>query len=121
MEEHYDPYCWTCAGPTHLTNIAQKLWNVTSMNQITPSSEFPAVPLESIQPNHQYDKVPGWYFSATPVTFESWRHMLENASALHFFNQITKNFKVEDDPSHFLYALLGPKYCPNSYYSTNYF
>ena len=116
METSYDPHCWNCIGPGLLTKTAKKMANVSFIEDINPSPILPVVPQNFIQP--------GWidsYFSENPISFEAYQSMLSNASAVHFYNAMTSNILVEDDPQHFLYALLGPRYCPNSYYSTNYF
>ena len=92
--------------------------NVTNIEELSPSPLLPVVPEHILHP-HDHDVGPKLYFSEEAVSFESWRSMFENTSAIHFYNALTKNFAVEDNPRHFLYALLGPRYCPHSYFSTD--
>ena len=120
METSYDPNCWTCIGNNLLTQIAKDVGNVSSVEEITPTPFLPVVPELSFHPHH-YTVAPSLYFSEDPISFETYASWFMNTSAIHFYNAITSNILVEDDPSHFLYALLGPQYCPYSYYSTTYF
>ena len=120
LESSYDPSCWTCIGPKLLTRVAQEMGNVSSTEELTPTPLLPVVPQHVLHPHH-YDDALALYFSKTPISFKTYQAMFTKSNAIHFYNALSKNISVEDDPQHFLYALLGPRYCPVSYYSKKYF
>ena len=120
IESYFDPHCWICIGPQLLTDLAIEMGNVSNIEEIEASSLLPVVPDYRLHP-HDHDEGPPLYFSEDPISFKEWKSMFENSSAIHFYNKFTQSIVVEDDPSHFLYALLGPRYCPVSYYSTKQF
>ena len=67
------------------------------------------------------------------MSFEDWEKLFQNSTAVHFASSQTSklanigkisinifliiNFCCLDDPQYSAYAVLGPHYCPISYYS----
>ena len=60
-------------------------------------------------------------FPMRPSSFAHWEKMFKRSSAVHFFSKRTAGLRVVDDPRYNAYALLGPHYCPVSYYSVKSF
>ena len=60
-------------------------------------------------------------FPIRPSSFANWEEMFKRSSAVHFFSKKTAGLGVLDDPRYNAYALLGPHYCPVSYYSVEHF
>ena len=61
--------------------------------------------------------------SLKPISFLQWKKMFEKSSSVHIAGGARKYLStvVIDDPQYSVYALLGPRYCPLSYYSVKYF
>jgi len=120
VETDYRPDCWICIGPHLITKVAQEIGNVSNTDELSPTPLLPVLEEHVLLPHH-YDYAVPLYFSEDPISFEEYHSMFVNASAVHFYSALSSHILVEDDPEHFLYALLGPRYCPLSYYSTRYF
>ena len=60
--------------------------------------------------------------SKKPISFPEWKKMFQYSSSVHLAGSIRKRFwQIPVDPQYSVYALLGPRYCPLSYYSVKYF
>ena len=60
--------------------------------------------------------------SDKPISFLEWKKMFESSSSIHLAGSTRKRvWQLPDDPQYSVYALLGPRYCPLSYYSVKYF
>lgn len=60
--------------------------------------------------------------SDKPISFLEWKKMFESSSSVHLAGSTRKHvWQLSDDPGYSVYALLGPRYCPLSYYSVKYF
>ena len=60
--------------------------------------------------------------SDDPISFPEWRKMFENSSSVHLAGAMrTRLNRLAVDPRYNVYALLGPRYCPLSYFSVKYF
>ena len=61
--------------------------------------------------------------SMKPISFKQWNKMFEKSSSIHLAGATRKYLStlIIDDPQYSVYALLGPRYCPRSYYSVKYF
>merc|ERR1719318_1696896 len=116
LQESYNPTCWICIGPTLLTRCVIQMANTTLMEDIPKNGQINFVPMQRFLPIRNKG-----VFPYTPVKFQTWQKTFMNSSAVHLFSHITQEFVVEDNPQHNAYALLGPRYCPTSYYSDNNF
>ena len=58
-----------------------------------------------------------------PVSFPRWKELLCNASSVHFAGAVrsANTLLLSTEPQYSAYALLGPRYCPVSYFSVKYF
>ena len=119
LEAGYDNKCWACIGPILLTRVAKKITNVTMIQDIPASANLNVTLMKRMMPVH-WTAAQGLYFPEKPVSFKTWEAMFENASTVHFFGFMTSGLVVHDDPRYSAYAVLGPRYCPNAYYSTKY-
>ena len=60
--------------------------------------------------------------SDKPISFPEWNEMFKDSSSVHLAGSTRKHvWQLPDDPGYSVYALLGPRYCPLSYYSVKYF
>ena len=60
--------------------------------------------------------------SDNPISFPEWRTMFENSSSVHLAGS-TRTYldRPANDPRYSVYAVLGPRYCPLSYFSVKFF
>ena len=60
--------------------------------------------------------------SDNPISLPEWRKMFENYSSVHLAGA-TRTYldRLAEDPRYSVYAVLGPRHCPLSYYSVRYF
>ena len=68
-----------------------------------------------------YTAITNKLWPTNPVSFDKWRTLFANSSAIHTNSQLTKNVAVIDDPQYCAYAFLGPALCPLSYFSSSQF
>ena len=127
LQKGYDPACWACIGPTLLTTVARKiisylivLDDVSMIHQIPASANLTVTLMQRMMPVY-WSAAPELLFPEEPVSFKRWEAMFENSSTVHFYGHMTAHLVVHDDPQYSAYALLGPRYCPLSYYSTEHF
>ena len=118
--ESFDPSCWACIGGKVLTKIVRKLSNSTLIKNIPESADLKIVPERRFIPIY-WKQVANKLWPVEPASFEKWKTMFENSSAIHMNYQLTNNIAVPDDPQHCAYALFGPMLCPLSYFSTENF
>ena len=118
--EIYDPGCWACIGPGLLTWTARKVTNVTMIKDIPDSADLSVTLMQRMMPVY-WASSPGLLFPEEPVSFQTWDTMFKNSSTVHFFGKMTAHLVSHNDPQYSAYALLGPRYCPVSYYSTQEF
>ena len=120
IAESFDPTCWTCVGGKLLTKTLRKLSNSTLIKDIPKSADLTIAPQRTFMPVH-WSQVSNKLWPVEPLSFEKWKRMFENSSAIHTNNQMTKDIVVIDDPQYCAYALLGPKLCPLAYFSVSIF
>ena len=120
VKKSYDPSCWACIGPKLITKLAMKTTGTSRVENIPESSPIHFVPCKQIMSVH-FLKVKETLFPKTPKPFEYWRKLFQNSSSVHFFSKETSEIAVSDHPQFSAYALLGPRYCPVSYYSVKSF
>ena len=60
--------------------------------------------------------------SDNPVSLTEWRKMFENSSSVHLAGA-TRTYldRLAEDPRFSVYAVLGSRHCPLSYFSVRYF
>ena len=116
----YNPACWACIGPSLLTGVARKITNVSMIQDIPASADLTVTLMQRMMPVY-WSAAPELLFPEEPVSFNRWKTMFENSSTVHFFGKMTAHLVVHDDPQYSAYALLGPRYCPLAYYSTEQF
>jgi len=120
LEKRYQAGCWACIGPGLLTGTARKMTNVTMIKDIPASANLNVTLMKRLMPVH-WTAAQGLLFPEKPVSFSRWERIFQNASTVHFFGYMTSGLVAHDDPQYSAYALLGPRYCPHAYYSTQYF
>ena len=120
LQTGYDPACWACIGPSLLTGVARKITNVSMIHDIPAKADLNVTLMQRMMPVY-WSRAEDLLFPEQPVSFKSWMTMFENSSTVHFFGKMTAHLVVHDDPQYNAYALLGPRYCPNAYYSTTEF
>ena len=98
----------------------RKMSNSSLIKDIPPSLDLAITPMKRFLPIH-YTQIKNKLWPANPVSFDKWRTLFANSSAIHTNSQLTKNIGVVDDPRYCAYALLGPAFCPLAYYSTREF
>ena len=118
--QKYQPECWTCIGPLLITKSARELAKTKKVEEIPASAGFSYIAMEKIMSVRSVVSGP-MLFPEKPVAFNKWREVFAHSSAVHFFGHHTSDLAVHDHPQFSAYALLGPRYCPLSYYSTNNF
>ena len=112
LQESYNQTCWNCIGPALITRCVIQIANTNLIENIPQNDQINFTPMARFRPV-RFKKL----FPDTPVKFQKWQKTFQKSSAIHFFSKATSKFVVEDDPQHNAYALLGPRYCPRSYYS----
>ena len=112
LQRSYDPECWACIGPELITRCVQRISETNLIQQIPESAKINFIPKYRLMPLYWYE-----LFPEKPTTFEEWKQAFKDSSAVHFFSHANVNLEVDDDPQYSAYALLGPRYCPLSYYS----
>ena len=116
----YNPTCWTCIGPKLVTKSAQTLAGTKDIRKIQQKANFSFVEMRRIMVV-DWPESKSVLFPMKPSSFLRWKKLFANSSAVHFFSHTSNMIKVYDDPRYSAYALLGPHYCPISYYSTTNF
>ena len=116
----YNPNCWTCIGPKLITRSAQNLAGTKDIRKIPQKANFRFVAMRKIMVV-DWPESKSILFPMKPSSFLRWQKLFANSSAVHFFSHTSNMIKVTDDPRYSAYALLGPHYCPISYYSTKNF
>ena len=116
----YNPNCWTCIGPKLVTKSAQTLAGTKDIRKISQKANFRFVEMRKIMVV-DWPESKSILFPMKPSSFLRWKKLFANSSAVHFFSHTSNMIKVYDDPRYSAYALLGPHYCPISYYSTKNF
>jgi len=56
-------------------------------------------------------------FHENPKSFDWWENLFRNSTAVHFGNSVNGRVANIDDPQYSAYAVIGPHYCPLSYFS----
>ena len=116
LQESYNQTCWNCIGPALITRCVTQIANTTLIENIPQSAQINFTPMPRFLPV-RYKTL----FPDTPVKFQKWQKTFQKSSAIHFFSKLTSKLAVVDDPQYNAYALLGPRYCPRSYYSDHNF
>ena len=120
VKQAYDPSCWGCIGPTLFTKIAIEMTDTDRVENIANNSSINFIPFKEIMSSN-YQSAKANLFPEKPKSFEDWKIFFQNSSSVHFFSKITSELGVSDDPQYSAYALLGPRYCPLSFYSVTHF
>ena len=112
MSDSYRPGCWTCIGPELLTKSLRQ-YNGTDVTLV------PMVRVLTVN----WQRSDQIIDSRVPISFEEWKEIFQNSSSIHFSGAVRANlvWQLPDDPQYSAYAVLGPRYCPLSYYSVRYF
>jgi len=120
VKQSYDPNCWICIGPMLITDTARQLAGTKLVNGIPTSADFSFVTMKTIMSVH-FAEVDTLLFPERPVGFSRWKRLFAHSSAVHLFSKTTSLLTSHDDPRYSAYAVLGPRYCPFSYYSSHEF
>ena len=120
LMQSYNPNCWTCIGPKLISESAQQVAGTDLVDKIPASANFNFVSMKTIM-SVEWKKTLKLLMPTKPVEFNTWRKLFAKSSAVHFFSHTTDPLTIYDNPQYSAYALLGPRYCPSSYYSTHNF
>ena len=90
------------------------------MSRIPAAAQFSFVSMATIM-SVDFKRANSMLFPERPARFSDWRVLFARSSAVHFFSKTTSGLACRDDPRYCAYALLGPRFCPASYYSNNNF
>ena len=118
IEQVYDPACWACIGPGVLTEAARKIINGSMIQDIPASANLNVTLIQRFYAVY-FESATALLFPDQPVSFTRWETLFENSSTVHFFSKMTSHLVAHDDPQYSAYALLGPRYCPYAYYSSD--
>ena len=108
----------TEVGPLLITQATRMLYKVTDVGTLQ-TSQITVMPPSFFYPAKSFEV--GSLWTEKPMAFSDWFLFLENSTMVHFYGSQTNKLVVERNPSHELYALLGPRYCPVSYWSSTHF
>lgn len=112
VQAYNDPGTFAIIGPSLVTSVARNFTGTENILDITPD-----MGLNVVRQNH----ISGVAAHRTPLLFnspmsrESWKYLLREASSLHFTASFTaKHFPNIDreDPESSAYSLLAPYLCP---------
>jgi len=108
----------TEVGPRLITEAVKTVYNVSLVGGLN-STDLTVMPPNFFYPAKSYQVKSLW--QETPRSFSYWSSFLSNSSMIHFYGSQTNEIVVEKNPSHELYAVIGPRYCPTSYWSSHHF
>ena len=105
-------------GPLLITQATKMLYKVTDVATLQ-TRQITVMPPSFFYPAKSFEV--GSLWQEKPVAFSHWFRFLENSKMVHFYGSQTNMIVVERNPSHELYAVIGPRYCPVSYWSSSHF
>jgi len=105
-------------GPMLITRTIKNHFQVEFVETIK-SETLTVLPVQEFYPIKSFEKDQFW--PVEPKSFKYWAKLFENSSMVHFYGSKTNVLVIERDPSHEAYAVLGPRYCPISYWSSDRF
>ena len=105
-------------GPLLITQAARMLYKVGDVGTLQ-TSQLTVMPSSFFYPAKSFQVESLW--QARPRSFSEWFLFLQNSKMVHFYGSQSNMLVVERNPSHELYAVLGPRYCPVSYWSSQHF
>ena len=105
-------------GPLLITQAAKMLYKVRDVGSLQ-SSQITVMPPSFFYPAKSYEV--GSLWREKPMAFADWFRFLQNSVMVHFYGSQTNQLVVERNPGHELYAVIGPRYCPVSYWSSTHF
>jgi len=104
-------------GPMLITATIKAEFNVTSITDIQPSAKLTLLPPEVFYPVRAYEPVKLW--PKWRKKFDSWKQLFHHSVMIHIYGSQTNSKLVTGDVTQEAYSLLGPHYCPLSYYGTD--
>ena len=119
IASNYAPNCFACNQEV-MTGTARKLANSTLIQDIPASAKLSVTPMKRFMTIY-FTHIADSLWPEEPVSFDEWKNIFANSSAIHINNKMSQNLVVTDDPKYCAYALLRPKLCPLAYYSTSNF
>jgi len=105
-------------GPMLITKAVKEYFHLDTIERFKTKT-LEVAPTEAFYPIKAFDVKQLW--PTQPKTFVQWFKLFQNSSMVHFYASQTNGWLVERDPSHEAYAVLGPRYCPTSYWSSENF
>ena len=105
-------------GPMLITRTIKEHFHIEFVETIN-SETLTVLPVQAFYPVEWFEISKFW--PVEPKSFKHWATLFENSSMVHFYGSQTNVLVVERDPSHEAYAVLGPRYCPISYWSADRF
>ena len=105
-------------GPMLITKTVKEYFQLENIERLKTKT-LEVTPIETFHPIKAFDAIQLW--SIQPKSFAQWFTLFKNSSMVHFYASQTNKWFVERDPSHEAYAVLGPRYCPTSYWSAENF
>ena len=105
-------------GPLLITRAVKTLYNVSQVGGLR-ARDITVMPPVFFYPAKSYQVKTLWHEKQRK--FSEWSKFLENSVQVHFYGSQTNQIVVEKNPSHELYAVIGPRYCPVSFWSSEHF
>ena len=105
-------------GPRLITEAVKTVYNVSQVGGLH-SADLTVMPPNFFYPAKSYEVRSLW--QENPKSFSFWSDFLANSSMVHFYGSQSNEIVVQKNPSHELYAVIGPRYCPISYWSSKHF
>jgi len=117
----YTGNAWGEVGPMLITEAVQNYFHIEDVEDIESLKNdiLTVLPIETFYPVKSFEFDHLW--PEEPKSFQDWEKMFEMSSMVHFYSAQTIAWAVERDPFHEAYAVLGPRYCPTSFWSAEHF
>ena len=105
-------------GPLLITQAAKMLYKVRDVGALQ-TSQITVMPPSFFYPAKSFEV--GSLWREKLMTFSDWFQFLQNSKMVHFYGSQSNMLVVQRNPAHELYAVIGPRYCPVSYWSSPHF
>lgn len=105
-------------GPMLITKTVKNYFQNENIETLR-NKTLTVLPIETFYPVKAFEIEHLW--PEEPKSFKDWAKLFENSSMVHFYASQTNAWVVERDPSHEAYAVIGPRYCPTSFWSSDQF
>ena len=105
-------------GPNLWTSVIKTMFNKSKVESLK-TEELEVLSSEYFYPAKSFEIRKLW--TESMLTEDGLKTFMKDSFMVHFYGSQTNSLSIQRNSQHEVYAFLGPKYCPTSYWSSKYF